>query len=68
MHALQATVIAAAEAAYAAGWLQAQEPLATIKATLDDMPAPSDTTTWSQVADLGWLVERLQEAAGEEAE
>jgi hypothetical protein len=57
---------AAAESAYAERWQQAQELIAAIKARLDDMPAPSEETTWGQAADLGWLVDRLHEAAKQE--
>ena len=46
---------------YAAAHAQASAYLETVIARLDDFAAPSDDTTWSDVANLAHLVDQLRE-------
>jgi len=51
---------------YAAAHAQASAYLETITAQLDDFAAPSDDTTWGDVANLAHLVDQLREIADPE--
>ena len=46
---------------YAAAHAQASAYLEAITERLDDFAAPSDDTTWSDVANLAHLVDQLRE-------
>ncbi|MFZ1538224.1 MAG: hypothetical protein WAT23_12665 [Chromatiaceae bacterium] len=56
-----------AQDAYASAHAQAMDLLATIRERLEDMDAPSEQTSWGQVADLDALVAQLRAIAAPEA-
>ncbi len=55
-----------AQDAYASAHAQAMDLLATIRERLEDMDAPSEQTSWGQVADLNALVAQLRAVSAPE--
>ena len=49
--------------AYAQKHAQALELIESIKESLQDMPAPDDTTNWAHVGDMGRVVDNLIQAS-----
>lgn len=55
-----------AQDAYASAHGQAMDLLATLRERVEDMEAPSDQTSWGQVADLNALVAQLRAVSAPE--
>jgi len=56
-----------AQDAYASAHAQALALLATLRDRLEDREAPSEQTSWGQVADLDALIAQLRAVAAPEA-